>query len=108
MVAAPLQNIVNRIFSAIPSLINAAAILLVYWALAAVARLGITRLLGAVKFDSRAEEGLSRPPAYPSHPVVASASTAPSDSRVRRWRRVEASAAAAALTTVSPCTAPVL
>ena len=63
MVAAPLQNIVNRIFSAIPSLIKAAAILLVYWALAAVARLGITRLLGAVKFDSRAARHLACPAA---------------------------------------------
>ncbi len=61
MVAAPLQNIVNRIFSAIPALLKAAAILLIYWALAAVARLGVTRLLVAVNFDSRAAKHLECP-----------------------------------------------
>ncbi len=63
MVAAPLQNIVSRIFNAIPNLIKAAAILLVYWVLASLARMGITRLLAAIKFDSRAARHLACPTA---------------------------------------------
>jgi hypothetical protein len=54
MVAGPLQNIVNKIVGVIPNLLKAAVILFVYWVVAAVARMGVTKGLEAAKFDKRA------------------------------------------------------
>ncbi len=53
MVAGPLQNIVDKIVGVIPNLLQAAVILFVYWAVAAVARMAVTKGLGAAKFDAR-------------------------------------------------------
>jgi len=61
MVAGPLQNILDRIIGAIPNLLKAAAILFVYWVIAAVARAGVTRALGAMKFDARFGKHLTVP-----------------------------------------------
>jgi len=73
MVAGPLQNLLDRIISVIPNLIKAVAILLVYWILAAVVRAGVTRALGALKFDARAGKHLSVPATGGSQPVGPSA-----------------------------------
>lgn len=56
MVASPLQGMLDSIFGAIPSLIKAFVILLVYWIVASVLKLGVTKGLGAVGFDTRAEK----------------------------------------------------
>ncbi|MDD4017512.1 MAG: mechanosensitive ion channel [Kiritimatiellae bacterium] len=61
IVAGPLQNVLDRIVGAVPGLIKAAAILFVYWVLAAVARAGVTRALGVLKFDAHAGKHLSVP-----------------------------------------------
>ncbi len=61
IVAGPLQTVLNRIVGAVLGLIKAAAILFVYWGLAAVARAGITRALGVLKFDAYAAKHLSVP-----------------------------------------------
>ena len=53
MVAGPLQNIADKIVGVIPNLLKAAVILLVYWAVAAVVRMAVTKGLDAVKFDAR-------------------------------------------------------
>ncbi len=53
MVAGPLQSVLDRIIGAVPSLIKAVVILLLYWVLAAVTRSAVTRLLGAARFDER-------------------------------------------------------
>lgn len=54
MVAVPLQNIVDKIVGVIPNLLQAAVILFVYWMVAAVLRMAVTKGLGAAKFDERA------------------------------------------------------
>ncbi len=54
MVAGPLQGIVDSIAKVVPSLLKAAVILFAYWAVASIARLGLTKALGAAKFDTRA------------------------------------------------------
>ncbi len=54
MVAGPLQNIVDKIVGVIPNLLKAAVILFVYWAVAALVKVGVTKGLGALKFDTRA------------------------------------------------------
>jgi small-conductance mechanosensitive channel len=54
MVAGPLQNIVDRIVGIVPSLLKAFVILFAYWVVASVARIAVTKGLGAVKFDQRA------------------------------------------------------
>ncbi|HOE61442.1 MAG TPA: mechanosensitive ion channel [Kiritimatiellia bacterium] len=69
MVAGPLQNLLDRIIGVIPNLIKAVAILLVYWILAAVVRAGVTRALGALKFDERAGKHLSLPTTDESQPL---------------------------------------
>jgi hypothetical protein len=61
MVAGPLQNVLNRIVGAIPNLIKAAAILFLYWVIAALSRAALTRALGAVKFDARFGKHLTVP-----------------------------------------------
>ncbi len=53
MVADPLQNVADRIIGVIPNLLQAVAILLVYWALASVVKVGLRRLLAMVRFDER-------------------------------------------------------
>jgi hypothetical protein len=61
MVAGPLQNVLDRIIGAVPDLIKAAAILFVYWVVAAVTRAGVTRALTALKFDARFGKHLAVP-----------------------------------------------
>jgi hypothetical protein len=53
LVAGPLQHALDRIVEAIPSLLKAAVILFVYWAVAAIVRLGLTKSLNAIGFDER-------------------------------------------------------
>jgi len=53
MVAEPLRNMANTIVGVIPNLLHAAVILLVYWAVAAIARMAVTRTLSAFQFDAR-------------------------------------------------------
>lgn len=62
MVASPLQNVIDRIVGAVPSLLKAALILFIYWVLAAVVRAGVIRALGALKFDVRVGKHLAVPP----------------------------------------------
>ena len=73
MVAGPLQNILDRIVGAIPNLLKAAVILFVYWVVAAVVRAGVTRTLGAMKFDSRFGKHLAVPTADGKQPPTPSA-----------------------------------
>ncbi len=54
MVAGPLQNVVDRIIGVIPNLLQAAVILFVYWVIAAMVRMAVTKGLGALRFDERA------------------------------------------------------
>ena len=54
MVAGPLQNIVDKIVGVIPNLLKAAVILFVYWAVAALVKVGVTKGLGKLQFDTRA------------------------------------------------------
>lgn len=54
MVAGPLQNIADKIVGVIPNLLKAFVILFVYWVVAAVVRMAVTKGLGAVHFDARA------------------------------------------------------
>lgn len=54
MVAGPLQNVVDKIVGIIPNLLKAAVILFIYWAVATLAKMGITKGLNAVRFDERA------------------------------------------------------
>ncbi|MDD4102107.1 MAG: mechanosensitive ion channel [Kiritimatiellae bacterium] len=61
MVAGPLQNVLDRIVGAVPSLIKAAAILFLYWVIAALVRAAVTRTLGAMKFDSRFGKHIAMP-----------------------------------------------
>ncbi len=58
MVAGPLQNVVDKIVGTVPNLLNAAFILLAYWVVASLLKVGITKGLGALKFDSRASKYL--------------------------------------------------
>lgn len=54
MVAGPLQGIVTEIVGVVPNLLKAGLILLVYWIIASLLRLGVSRGLGAVGFDDKA------------------------------------------------------
>ncbi len=54
MVAGPLQGIVAEIVGVVPNLLQAGLILLVYWIVASLLRLGVSRGLGAVGFDDKA------------------------------------------------------
>ncbi|MDH3403138.1 MAG: mechanosensitive ion channel [Acidobacteriota bacterium] len=56
MVAGPLQGVLNNLFAAIPALLTAFVILLVYWVVATVLKLAATKGLAAVGFDQRAEK----------------------------------------------------
>lgn len=56
LVAGPLQHALDRIVGAIPSLLKAAVILFVYWAMAAIVRLGLTKSLGAIGFSERVKK----------------------------------------------------
>jgi hypothetical protein len=56
LVASPLQHALDRIVGVIPSLLKAAVILFVYWAVAAVVRLGLTKSLGAISFSERVKK----------------------------------------------------
>lgn len=53
LVAGPLQGALDRIVGAIPNLLKAVIILFVYWAVAAMVRLGLTKSLTAIGFDKR-------------------------------------------------------
>jgi hypothetical protein len=55
MVAGPLQGILDKFADAVPSLIYAFLILAVYWIIATLLRMGVTKALEAIDFDSRAE-----------------------------------------------------
>ena len=61
MVAAPLQGIADRVVGALPNLLEAAVILLVYWAIAALVRMGLTKGLAALKFDELMSRYLKKP-----------------------------------------------
>ncbi len=52
-VTQPLNTLLNEVFSYLPQLLGAAAILLVAWILATAARFTIRRLLGAMNLDDR-------------------------------------------------------
>lgn len=54
MVAGPLENILNSVSSALTSLLQAFAFLALYWVVATLLRLAISRGLKAVGFDERA------------------------------------------------------
>ncbi|MEM7050362.1 MAG: mechanosensitive ion channel [Acidobacteriota bacterium] len=54
LVASPLQNVLNTVTGAVPSLLKAAVILLAYWAIGSVVKLAATKGLGALGFDQRA------------------------------------------------------
>lgn len=54
MVAGPLQNVAESILGVIPSLLQAAVILIAYWILATMVRAGLTKVLALAKFDDRA------------------------------------------------------
>ncbi|MFH0909400.1 MAG: mechanosensitive ion channel [bacterium] len=56
MVASPLQNVVDKVVGVIPNLIKAVFILLAYWIVASLARIGITKSLGALAFDDKVEK----------------------------------------------------
>ncbi len=61
MVAGPLQGVLDKIVGVVPNLLKAALILFIYWAVAAVVRAGVTRLLGAVKIDERIGRHIAAP-----------------------------------------------
>lgn len=61
MVAGPLQNVVDRILAVLPSLLQAAVILLVYWIVASVVRMGVSRGLQLIRFDERWGRNLAGP-----------------------------------------------
>lgn len=54
MVAGPLQGIIDSVAKAVPGILKAVVILFAYWAVASLARLGVSRVLGALQFDQRA------------------------------------------------------
>ena len=53
LVAGPLQQTLERIVGVIPNLLKAAAILFVYWVLAAIVRLGLTKALNTDRINER-------------------------------------------------------
>lgn len=53
LVAEPLQHALERIVGVIPGLLKAAVIFFVYWAVAAIVRLGLTKGLNTFRFDDR-------------------------------------------------------
>ncbi len=61
MVASPLQGILDKIVGVVPNLLKAAVILFMYWAVAAVLRAGVSRLLGTIKFDDRFGKHMAAP-----------------------------------------------
>jgi hypothetical protein len=54
MVAGPLQNITDKIVGAVPNLLYALVILAVYWIVATIVKLVLTKGLGAIGFDDKA------------------------------------------------------
>lgn len=56
MVAGPLQNIIDKIVGVIPHLLKAALILFVYWAIATLLKLAVTKVLTVSKFDAWSEK----------------------------------------------------
>ena len=63
MVATPLQRVLDSIFGVVPNLLKAAAILFVYWAIAAIARFAVVRGLQLAKFDERTKRFCAKPDA---------------------------------------------
>lgn len=61
-VSAPLANLLNKVTSFIPSIIGAAILALVGWALATLVRSGITSLLGATSLDEELSAKADVPP----------------------------------------------
>ncbi|NLF21757.1 MAG: mechanosensitive ion channel [Lentisphaerae bacterium] len=59
LVAAPLQRILDSIVGIIPQLLKATVILVVYWAIATLVRMALSRLLKGMKFDERAGKRLA-------------------------------------------------
>lgn len=55
MVAVPLRGILEKLANAVPSLIYAFLILAVYWIIATVVRMAVTKGLEAIDFDTKAE-----------------------------------------------------
>ncbi len=53
MVAEPLQNVAGSITGIIPSLLEALVILIAYWVVASLVKIGLTKLLTIAKFDQR-------------------------------------------------------
>ncbi|MBN1270556.1 MAG: mechanosensitive ion channel [Kiritimatiellae bacterium] len=53
MVAGPLQNVVDKIVGVVPNLLKAAVILLAYWVVGTLVKLGVSKGLKAIKFDER-------------------------------------------------------
>jgi hypothetical protein len=53
LVAGPLQQTLERIVGVIPNLLKAAVILFVYWAVAAVVRIGLTKALNTDRINER-------------------------------------------------------
>ncbi|MGE4489094.1 MAG: mechanosensitive ion channel [Kiritimatiellales bacterium] len=56
LVAGPLQHALDRIVGAVPSLLKAAVILFVYWAVAAIVRVGLTKGLNTLSFSERVKK----------------------------------------------------
>ena len=54
MVAEPLQNVADSILGIIPSLLEAIVILVAYWILATLVKVGLAKVLTATNFDERA------------------------------------------------------
>lgn len=61
-VSAPLANLLNRVTQFIPSIIGAGILALVGWAIATLARTGVSKLLGATKLDEELSAKADVPP----------------------------------------------
>ncbi len=59
LVAAPLQRVLDSIVGIVPQLLKAGVILVVYWAIATLVRVALTRILKGLKFDERAGRRLA-------------------------------------------------
>jgi hypothetical protein len=55
MVAGPLQNILNQVSSAVPRLLKAGIVLLVFWAVGSILRMAVSKGLTAMSFDEKAK-----------------------------------------------------
>jgi hypothetical protein len=55
MVAGPLKGILDKLANAVPNLIYAFLILAVYWIIATLVKMAVTKALEAIGFDSKAE-----------------------------------------------------